>query len=173
MTALRAARISLVCFVALVLQVCVTSQLPIAGAIVDLVLVVTIGAALAAGPEAGAGVGFGCGLVIDLLGAGPVGLTSLVYSMVGYGVGTSQTAVLRSSRLIPLAAALVAAPLAVCGYALIGEVIGQDLFQVAHLVPVMIVVTVGVLVLCLPARAAMSWAFARDDRTALRRATVW
>ena len=173
MTVLRAARISLVCFVALVLQVSVAAQLPIGGAIVDLVLVVTIGAALASGPESGAGVGFGCGLVIDLLGAGPVGLTSLVYSMVGYSVGVSQSSVLRSSRLIPLAAAVVAAPIAVAGYALIGEVIGQDLFQVSHLVTVMIVVTVGVFVLCLPARAAMSWAFAGDDRTALRRAAGW
>jgi rod shape-determining protein MreD len=172
-TTVRAARISLVCFVALVLQTCVTAQLPINGAIVDVVLIATIGAALAAGPEAGAGVGFGCGLVIDLLGAGPVGLTSLVYSMVGYGVGVSQTSVLRSSRLIPLAVSLVAAPVAVVGYAVIGEVIGQDLFQVAHVVTVVIVVTAGVLVGCLPARAAMGWAFAGDDRVALRRATGW
>ena len=93
--------------------------------------------------------------------------------MVGYGVGVSQTSVLRSSRLIPLAVALVAAPVAVFSYAMIGEVIGQDLFQVAHLATVMIVVTAGVLVCCLPARAAMGWAFASDDRTALRRATGW
>lgn len=173
MTPYRAARISLVCFGALVLQVCVTSQLPIAGVIVDIVLVATIGAALAAGPEAGAGVGFGCGLVIDLLGAGPVGLTSLVYSMVGYGVGVSQTSVLRSSRLIPLAATLVASPLAVGGYALIGEVIGQSSFQAAPVPTVMIVVTVGALLLCLPARSAMGWAFASDDGHALRRASGW
>ena len=72
----------------------------------------------------------------------------------------SQTSVLRSSRLIPLAVALVAAPAAVFSYAMIGEVIGQDLFQVAHLATVMIVVTVGVFVFCLPARAAMGWVFA-------------
>jgi hypothetical protein len=93
--------------------------------------------------------------------------------MVGYGVGVSQTSVLRSSRLIPLAVSLVAAPVAVVGYAVIGEVIGQDLFQVAHVVTVVIVVTAGVLVGCLPARAAMGWAFAGDDRVALRRATGW
>lgn len=173
MTSVRTARITFVCFVALVLQVCVTAQLPIHGAIVDVVLVATIAAGLAAGPLAGAGVGFGCGLVIDLLGAGPVGLTSLVYSLVGYAVGASQTGVLRSSRLIPLATALVASVAAVLGYALVGEVIGQDLFKVTNVVTVAIVVTGGVLVLVLPFRALMGWAFEEDAPNRVRGMAKW
>ena len=170
---LRYARISLVCFVALVLQTTVTAQLPIHHAIVDLVLVATIGAGLAAGPEAGAGVGFGCGLVIDLMGAGPVGLTSLVYTFVGYGVGLSQGGVLRSSRLIPVMTAAVAAMVAVFAYALTGEVLGQNMFELSKVVQVAVVATLGAVVLCLPARAIMRWAFAGDEPSRLGRAELW
>lgn len=167
------ARVTLVCFVALVLQVTVAAQLPIAGASVDVVLAATIAAGLARGPEAGAGVGFGCGMVIDLLTAGPVGLTSLVFTVVGYGVGVSQTGVLRSSRLIPLATSIVASVVAVFAYALVGEVIGQHLFEVSNVVTVSAVVTAGVAVLCLPARAMMAWAFSADDRARLQSRAQW
>lgn len=170
---MRYARISLVCFVALTLQITVTSQLPIDRAIVDVVLIATIAAGLAAGPEAGSGVGFGCGMVIDLLGIGPVGLTALVYCLVGYGVGVSQTGVVRSSRLIPVASAAVASVVAVVGYAIFGEVVGQHFFQVTNVARVALVSTVGVVVGCLPARAAMAWAFADDDPARLRRSDLW
>ena len=173
MSSTRLARVTLVCFGALVAQVCVTSQLPIHGAIVDVVLAATIAAGLAAGPEAGAGVGFGCGLVIDLLGAGPVGLTSLVYTVVGYAVGVTQSGVLRSSRLIPLATSVVAAAAAVFGYALAGEVIGQNLFAVANVVTVALVSMAGVAVLCLPLRALMGWAFEDDRRSPVRGIARW
>lgn len=170
---MRYARISLICFVALALQVAVTSQLPISGAIVDVVLIATIAAALADGPEAGAGVGFGCGLVVDLLGAGPVGLTALVYTLVGYGVGVSQTGVVRSSKLIPILVSVVAAPIATYGYALAGEVIGQDIFGSNNVLLVALVNAVGVMVLCLPARALMAWAFTADDHGRIRGGDLW
>lgn len=168
MTVLRIAKITFVAFVAVALQVAVAAQLPIAGAMVDVVLVATIGAGLAAGPQAGAGMGFGCGLLIDLLGVGPVGLSSLVYTLVGYGVGVSQIGVLRTSRLIPVATSAVAALAAVFGYALIGEVLGQHLFALVHVPTVALVVTVSTVVLCLPARRVMSWAFAADERARIQ-----
>lgn len=163
MRGLRAAKITFVAFVAVALQIAVAAQLPVHGVIVDLVLVATIAAGLAAGPEAGAGMGFGCGLLIDLQGVGPVGLGALVYTLVGYGVGISQIGVLRTSRLIPLAATVVAALAATFGYAFVGEVLGQGLFTIADVPLVALVVTVGCAVLCLPARRVMAWAFARED----------
>ena len=163
MTVLRVAKITFVGFLAVALQVSVAAQLPISGAMVDVVLIATIAAGLAAGPEAGAATGFACGLLIDLLGIGPVGLTALVYTMIGYGVGVSQIGVLRSSRLIPMVSAVIAAPVAVFAYAWIGEVLGQHLFTVTHVPTVALVVTVSTAVLCLPARAVMGWAFADDD----------
>lgn len=173
MTGLRIAKITFVGFVAVALQVSVAAQLPIAGAVVDVVLIATIAAGLAAGPEAGAGVGFACGLLVDLLGIGPVGLTALVYTMIGYGVGVSQIGVLRTSRLIPLASATVAALVAVFSYAWIGEVLGQHLFAVADVPQVAVVVTVSTVLLCLPARWVMGWAFAHDDDRMIRGVTRW
>lgn len=173
MTVLRVAKITFVGFLAVALQVSVAAQLPIAGAMVDVILLATIAAGLAAGPEAGAGVGFGCGLLIDLLGAGPVGMTALVYTLIGYGVGVSQVGVLRTSRLIPLVSATIAAPVAVFAYAWTGEVLGQHLFAVADVPTVAVVVTVSTALLCLPARAAMAWAFAEDDTQRIPGITRW
>lgn len=173
MIALRIAKVSLVIFVAVALQVAVTAQLPIAGVIVDVVLLATIGAGLAAGPQAGAVTGFAAGLVIDLLGIGPVGLTSLVYTLVGYGVGVSQDGVLRSSRLIPLAASAVAAVVAVFGYATVGTVLGQSLFTATDVPRVALVVTLATVVLCLPARAVMGWAFTEPDDLRIHGAVRW
>lgn len=173
MSLLRVAKISFVGFVAVALQTSVAAQLPIGGAIVDVVLVATIAAGLAAGPEAGAGIGFGCGLIIDLLGVGPVGLTALVYTMVGYGVGVSQFGVLRTSRLIPVVSAAIAAVVAVVGYAFAGEVLGQRLFTVADVPWVALVVTVSTVVLCLPARRVMAWAFAIEDMPRIQGIGRW
>ncbi len=173
MTGLRVAKVSFVAFVAVALQVSVAAQLPIAGAMVDVILVATIAAGLAAGPEAGAAVGFACGLLIDLLGVGPVGLTALVYTLIGYGVGVSQIGVLRTSRLIPLASATVAALVAVFAYAWIGEVLGQHLFAVAEVPTVALVVTVSTAVLCLPARRVMGWAFAEEDDRRIQGVGRW
>ena len=173
MTLLRIAKISLVAFLAVALQVAVASQLPVDHAVVDVVLVATIAAGLAAGPEAGAGIGFACGLLVDLLGIGPVGLTSLVYTMVGYGVGVSQIGVLRTSRLIPLASAVVASVVAVFAYAFIGVVLGQHTFTVAHVPTVVLVVTGGCAALCLPARRVMAWAFADDEAHRIQGVARW
>lgn len=173
MTALRVAKVSLVIFIAVALQVSVAAQLPVAGVIVDLVLIVTIGAGLGAGAQAGAVTGFAAGLVIDLLGIGPVGLTSLVYTLVGYAVGVSQDGVLRSSRLIPLASAVVASVVAVFGYALVGEVIGQHLFAVTDVPRVALVVAVATAVLCLAARRVMGWAFSEQDVPRLQGVARW
>lgn len=173
MTALRLGRITLVGFIAVALQVSVAAQLPIAGALVDLVLIATIGAGLAAGAEAGAAMGFACGLLIDLLGSGPVGLTSLVYTLVGYAVGRSQLGVLHASRVIPLATSAVAAVVAVFAYAMVGEVLGQHLFAMVDVPRVAIVVTVSTVVLCLPARSLMGWAFASDSGPQIRGVARW
>ncbi len=173
MTLLRVAKVSFVAFAAVALQVAVAAQLPIEGALVDLVLVATIAAGLAAGPEAGAAIGFACGLLIDLVGIGPVGLTALVYTLVGYGVGVSQIGILRSSRLIPLLTATVAAFVAVYAYAWVGEVLDQHLFTVTHVPTVAVVVTVSTALLCLPARAVMGWAFAEEDTPRIQGLGRW
>lgn len=155
---MRALRCSLVCFIFIVLQTSVFGQLPIFGARADMVLLVTIAAALAGDDESGAAVGFGAGLMIDLLGAGPVGLSALVCTLVGFGVGSLHSGVLRSSRVIPMAAALLASAAGVVLYALLGEVLGRSTLQMGDVVTITAVVSVVNAALCLPATRLMRWA---------------
>ncbi len=164
----RTLRILLVGFVFVVLQTSVFGQLSVWGARPDVILLATVAAALAAGPETGAGVGFGLGLCIDLLGSGPVGLTALVCTLVGYGVGSLHTGVVRSAVVIPLAVAGLASAAGVIGYALFGEVLGRSTLQLGNVVAIVVVVAVVNVAGCLPATRAMRWALVghRRERTA-------
>jgi rod shape-determining protein MreD len=167
------ARVSLVCFIALVVQACIAGQIPVAGARADVVLLAAIAAGLAAGPEAGAGVGFGAGLVLDLMASGPVGLSSLVYTVIGYTVGLLNAGVLRSSKLIPVASAAAASVAGVLFYALGGEVLGQESLLKGNLGIVMLVVAAVNAILVLPATRMMRWAFTEQRRDYINPRGLW
>jgi rod shape-determining protein MreD len=74
---------------AAVLQGTVVNRLPLPGAGPDLVLLVVIGIALVVGPTAAAVIGFGAGLLVDLMPqtATEVGRWALVMAIVGYLAG--------------------------------------------------------------------------------------
>lgn len=72
---------------ALVLQTSLFAYVPLFGALPELTLLVAIAIALEEGPEWGAGAGFVAGLLIDLIGALPMGISALSYCLVGYFVG--------------------------------------------------------------------------------------
>ena len=71
---------------AAVLQVTVINPLPLPGDGPDLVLLVLIGLSIVSGPTAGVVMGFGAGLLVDLMppAAGEVGRWALVFCLVGY-----------------------------------------------------------------------------------------
>jgi rod shape-determining protein MreD len=91
----------------------------------DAMLLLTVTAGIAGGAGVGALMGFGCGLAIDLFLQTPLGLSALVFSLMGYAVGSVQTGILRSAWWIPIFTALVASAAGVVLYALIGGVVGQ------------------------------------------------
>lgn len=74
---------------AAVLQATVVNRLPLPGAGPDLVLLVVIAIALVVGPTAAAVIGFGAGLLVDLMPptATEVGRWALVLCVVGYLAG--------------------------------------------------------------------------------------
>src|SRR3954467_11929411 len=72
----------------------------------DAMLLVAVLAGLVAGPEKGAVTGFVAGLLADLTLPTPFGLSALVLSLVGFGVGMLQTGILRTSWWIPPLTAL-------------------------------------------------------------------
>ena len=79
----------LIVSVATVLQIGLASQVPIAEVHPELLLLVSVCAGLVSGPGTGAGVGFACGLILDLFVPGRLGITALSYVLVGYGAGVA------------------------------------------------------------------------------------
>lgn len=109
----------------LIAHLTLLTSLRVDGVAPDTMLLLTVAGGIAAGPAVGALLGFACGLVIDLFLQTPLGLSALVFSLVGYGVGSVQTGILRSSWWIPVLTVLVASAGGVVLYALVGGVIGQ------------------------------------------------
>ena len=84
------AKIPLVVLLFLVLHLTVLSRLRIGGAAPDVMLLLAIAAGVVGGPQLGALLGFSAGLVLDLFLETPLGLSALVFCLVGYGVGNIQ-----------------------------------------------------------------------------------
>lgn len=73
--------------VAIGLQSSLFAKLALFGAKPEVVLLVAVAVAMRLGPEWGAGVGFAAGLLQDLIGGLPLGMSSLSFTIVGYTVG--------------------------------------------------------------------------------------
>lgn len=115
----------LVC-TALVVQLGLLSPLHLPGADPDVVLVVVVAVALAWGPLGGAVVGFGAGLLVDLVPPADhaAGRVALVLTLIGYLAGLLRAEAKRSA-LLPLAVVGVAAALALFLSASVGALLGD------------------------------------------------
>ncbi len=112
--------------VAAIVQVSVLSRLPLPGATPDLVLLVVIGLALAAGPTSGAVSGFFGGLLLDAMppADGALGRWALVLCLAGWAAGRMQDAAERSA-FVPLLIVAVLAPATLLAYAGLGLMLGD------------------------------------------------
>ena len=119
-------KVPLLVLIALVVHAQLLSDVRLAGVHPDLMLLVAVAGGIAAGPSAGAVLGFSVGLLTDLLFLEtPLGLSAMVFCLVGYGVGLLQAGVLRSSWWLPLVTAVVACAAGEALFALIGTLFGQ------------------------------------------------
>ena len=80
-------RATLLVLVAVLLQITVATDLDVLGGRPDLVVIVVVSIALLCGPLAGAVAGFAGGFLVDALGLGVIGATSLTLTSVGYAAG--------------------------------------------------------------------------------------
>jgi len=80
-------RAGLIALVAVVLEVSGIGAVRVLGASPDLVPLAVAGVAIYAGSVSGAAMGFGTGLLLDLVVGGTMGVSSLVLTAVGYAVG--------------------------------------------------------------------------------------
>jgi rod shape-determining protein MreD len=93
----------------------------------DLALLLAICAGMTGGPEAGALVGFGVGLLADLaMATTPIGLTALSWCLVGFGVGLLRANVTLDNRSALPVVAVVATLAGIVAFLLIGGLVGQS-----------------------------------------------
>jgi len=143
---------------AYLLQLGLVVDLSFFGVHPDLMLLVAATAGLAAGPERGAVVGFGAGLLVDLVLQGPLGTTALAYAVVGFGAGTVGESVMRTSRAISVGIVTAASAVGTLLYAALAHLLGQRTLSDPRLWRIVAIVAVCNAALCIPALAASRWA---------------
>ena len=98
----RLLALAAVLVVAVLIQSTVLARLRLAGVRPDLLVLAVVSVAVATDPTTGAVFGFVAGLVADLLFDLPVGVSALVYTAVGFGVGVARVYVTSQLPLVHL-----------------------------------------------------------------------
>jgi rod shape-determining protein MreD len=101
----RLLALAVVLVVAVLVQSTVLARLRLAGVRPDLLVLAVVSVAVATDPTTGAVFGFVAGLVADLLFDLPVGVSALVYTAIGFAVGTVRVYVTSHRPLVHLALA--------------------------------------------------------------------
>jgi rod shape-determining protein MreD len=150
------ARAAVVVVVAVLLQLSLVSDLRIAGAMGDLVLVVVVAAGITGGADRGAVYGFAAGLVYDLLVASPFGLTALTYALVGYAVGLLATVLQHTGGWWAVGMAAGAGVLQAILFTAFGNLVGTD-YPFGDVPTVALALGLVSAVLVIPAERALWW----------------
>jgi rod shape-determining protein MreD len=164
-SSVRLLRLAVVLLGTLLVQYTIGLDIRVAGVHPDVTWLLPICAALCAGPEAGALVGFCTGLATDLLLPTPFGLSALIGCLLGFATGLATRALDRTVWWLPPLAAAAGSALAVMLYAVLGAVLGQQQFLKVDLGAVVALVTVTNALLSWPAMRVMGWALTADTRT--------
>ena len=157
-------RYALLVVTAVVLQRGVASQIRIADAVVDLLLVMAVTAGIAGGAERGAVVGFFAGLAMDLMLPSPMGLGALSYLVAGAVAGLLRSGEVRSARWRTMATSALGCIVGVLVFALGGAILGRSGYVGWHLFTVMLVVAAGGALLGPLAVRLCHWADGDADR---------
>ncbi len=113
--------------VAVALQSTLLARVTLLGVIPQLVLVVVVCLAFLDGERVGVVVGFAGGLLQDLLlPQSIIGLTALVYTLIGYGVGSLRHFAPSESVWSPVFAVAIASAIAELSYAMLAIILGQE-----------------------------------------------
>ncbi len=120
----------------LLVQETVVPQVRIAGVFPDVVAGLVSVAGLVGGAERGAILGFLAGLGEDLFLQEPFGMSALVYTCIGFAVGSLAVGTsLSSSRLGTSLVAAAGSAMAVAGYALVGALLDRPEMLTSRLGP--------------------------------------
>jgi rod shape-determining protein MreD len=125
----RIAAIGALLILALALQTTLLTRATLLGVIPGLVLVVVVSLAFTDGERVGLVAGFFGGLLLDLRLDDPsaiIGLTALLYTLVGYGVGMARGYSTSESVWMPVIVAAIASAFAELSYATLSIMFGQQ-----------------------------------------------
>jgi rod shape-determining protein MreD len=120
------ARLTALGLIAVIVEIAAVSQVSIFGVTADLSPLIVMSVGLLAGSVAGATVGFGIGLFVDLTLAQTLGVSSLIYVLVGYGAGRLRELRDPQGALVPMAVGAAASAAALVGYAIVQFMLGVD-----------------------------------------------
>jgi rod shape-determining protein MreD len=126
-----AARVAALAVVVVFLQTGVISEVPVLGVAIDLTPLVVAFVGLQCGSLAGAAAGFGIGLLVDLTLVQTLGLTSLIFTVIGYAAGRLRDRWYIGQRdpraaLTPLLVGAGAAAASMVGYSVMEIMLGVD-----------------------------------------------
>jgi rod shape-determining protein MreD len=150
--------------VLVVLHTAVFPQLRVFGVAADVLLLLAVTSGIAAGPEAGAVMGFTAGLLADCFLQTPFGLSALAYCLVGWGVGSFQTRIMHATWWIPVLTAALASAIGVLLFVVLGLVVGQDQLWSWRVVPILSMTSLWAAVLSPLATRAVRWALMVDSQ---------
>jgi rod shape-determining protein MreD len=119
-------RLILLAFIAVVIQDAAISQITLFGVSADVMPLVVMSVGLLCGSMTGAVMGFGAGLLVDLLLVQTLGITSLLYLLIGYWSGRVRELRDPSHGLVPLVGGAAATAVAQIGMAVLQFLLGVN-----------------------------------------------
>lgn len=129
----RPAAVGAILIVALAIQSTVLTRVTLFGVIPQLVFVAVVSLAFLEGEKVGVCVGFAAGLLLDFqLPESILGLTALVYTLVGFGVGIVRYYVPSTSVWTPIFGVALASAIAEGSYAALAIMMGERWVSIAN-----------------------------------------
>ncbi len=154
-------------------QVGVVSEIPVFGINADLSPLLVAFVGLLCGSTTGAVYGFATGLLVDLLLLQTLGLSSLIFTLVGYSAGRLRELRDPQAALTPLLVGAAAAGGSLVGYSLMEFMLGVDAPVSLELLRQIVLITVVDAVIALPlwalVRLWLESALPEDPRRRRRR----
>jgi rod shape-determining protein MreD len=119
-------RIAVLSVIVVFAQTGVVSEITIFGVRIDLSPLLVVFVGYLCGAEIGAVVGFGVGLLVDLALLQTLGISSLIFTVIGYGAGRFRELRDPQGALVPLLLGAIAAAVSMTGYSLVEFMLGVD-----------------------------------------------
>jgi len=121
---MTAVRVTLVCILALSLQLTVFTDVRILGVAPEMLAMVAILAGYFGGPQRGQTVAFGAGLLWDIYLPTHLGVSALIFAVAAYAIGSIEAGLFHDSRSQRTALVTLATMVIVVVYALSNEIFG-------------------------------------------------